>query len=208
MSLGPQQRAVFSKREQVAILRDGMLAVDAAPIKEKLQVLDFLVAGDVVTAPVIQRAPGVSIRAITHARVILLDDGAIECEPRPEQYWASLFGRCQRQLARTNAHQLIVGHLETDARVASFILALALSRAPTQAPGLNVELPMSRDDIANYLVINSDTLSRTMMKFVGLGLIKRLNRHSIQVIELDRLRKLSPLSQLITAVFQNNDAPA
>src|ERR1700753_412575 len=140
MNLAPQQRAVFSKREQVAILREGMLAVDAAPIKEKLQVLDFLVAGDVVTAPIIQRAPGVSIRAITPARVILLDDSAIECEPRPEQYWASLFGRCQRQLARTNAHQLIVGHLETDARVASFILALALSRSPTQTPGLTVEL--------------------------------------------------------------------
>ena len=174
MSLGPQQRAVFPKRGQVAVLREGLLAVDAAPIKDKLQVLDFLVAGDVVTAPMIQRAPGVSIRAITHARMILLDDSAIECEPCPEQYWASLFGRCQRQLARTNVHQLIVGHLETDARVASFILALALSRASAQSPHVNLELPMSRDDIANYLVINvpfgdmsRDEAQRTLDAFIA-----------------------------------------
>lgn len=60
---------------------------------------------------------------------------------------------------------------------------------------------MSRNDIANYLVINSDTLSRTMMRFCDCGLIERQSRHAIRVVDLDELSKKSPISSLLFAVF-------
>jgi hypothetical protein len=61
---------------------------------------------------------------------------------------------------------------------------------------------MSRTDIANYLVINCDTLSRTMMRFCDQGLLERENRHAIRVIDLDALRRKSPLASLLSAVFE------
>jgi hypothetical protein len=61
---------------------------------------------------------------------------------------------------------------------------------------------MSRTDIANYLVINCDTLSRTMMRFSDCGLIERLSRHAIRVIDLDALKKKSPLASLLSAVSE------
>jgi hypothetical protein len=40
-------------------------------------------------------------------------------------YWTFLIAQCWNQLARMNIHQLMIGRLETEPRVASFILGLA-----------------------------------------------------------------------------------
>jgi hypothetical protein len=65
---------------------------------------------------------------------------------------------------------------------------------------------MSRDDIANYLVINCDTLSRTMMKFCDSRLIERESRHAIRIIDLEALKKISPPATLLSAVFMKGDS--
>jgi CRP-like cAMP-binding protein len=199
ISLRPQQRVVLSDTDEVVVLRDGLLAVDATPTKGKLQVLDFLVPGDIVTAPIIRRAPGLAVRAITPARIISLDSALLEQNVPPQNFWAFLFTRCQHQLVRTSLHQLMIGRLEIEPRVASFILALAYSYGAGHRADTTVSLPMSRADIANYLVINSDTLSRTMMKFAALGLIERMSRHNIRVLDIDGLRTRSPLARLLGA---------
>jgi CRP-like cAMP-binding protein len=205
MHLRPQQRVQLPPTEKLVILNEGLLAIDAMPEKGKLQILDFLVAGDLVTAPIVVRTPGVSLRAITSAVLVSIDRRAIDLDPLAHDYWAFLFTRCQNQLARSNIHQMMIGRLETEPRVASFLLAKVLADIRGRVPDLNVSLPMSRTDIANYLVINCDTLSRTMMKFCNLGLIARESRHVIRVLDIDELRKRSPLAPLLSAVFKSGD---
>jgi CRP/FNR family transcriptional regulator, anaerobic regulatory protein len=200
--LRPQQHAFLPAPEKLLILRDGLLAVDAMTAKGKLQILDFLVAGDVVTAATVLRSPGVSLRAITSASLVSFDYRAMGLDLPAPEYWGFLFAQCQNLLVRSNIHQLMIGHLETEPRVASFLLILALTGVRGHAPVLNVSLPMSRTDIANYLAINSDTLSRTMMKFCNLGLIERAGRHAIRILNVDELRKKSPLAPLLSAVFE------
>ena len=204
--LRPQQRVPLPSAERLVLLHDGLLAIDAMPAKGKLQILDFLVAGDVVTAGIVLRAPGVSLRAITGASLVSFDRQAIEMHMSADDYWAFLFAQCQKQMVRLNVHKLMIGRLETEPRVASFLLALALSNIRRHASELNVPLPMSRTDIANYLVINSDTLSRTMMKFCNLGLIKRASRHAIRILDVEALRKKSPLAPLLSAAFERGIA--
>lgn len=157
ISLRPQQRVLLSDADEIVVLRDGLLAVDATPTKGKLQVLDFLVPGDIVTAPIIRRAPGLAVRAITPARIVSLDSALLEQNVPPQDFWAFLFSRCQHQLVRTSLHQLMIGRLEIEPRVASFILSLAYSYGSENSADTTVSLPMSRADIANYLVINSDS---------------------------------------------------
>jgi CRP/FNR family transcriptional regulator len=200
--LRPQQRVPLPPAGKVIVLREGMLAMDAMPAKGKLQVLDFLVTGDVVSAPTILPAPGVSLRAITSASLVSLDPPAIDRTVPAHDYWAFLIAQCWNQLARVNIHQLMIGRLETEQRVASFVLGLALRNFRAGTPKTTVALPMSRTDIANYLVINCDTLSRTMMRFCDCGLIERESRHAIRVIDLDALRKKSPLASLLSAAFE------
>ncbi|MGB9653876.1 MAG: helix-turn-helix domain-containing protein, partial [Pseudolabrys sp.] len=120
-------------------------------------------------------------------------------------YWAFLVARSLNQLARASIHQLLIGRLETEQRVASFILSLALRNLRKGMRQVSVELPMSRTDIANYLVINCDTLSRTMMRLCDSGLIERHSRHALRVIDLEALRRRSPLASLLSAVFERSD---
>jgi CRP/FNR family transcriptional regulator, anaerobic regulatory protein len=202
VELRPQQRMSLPSAEKVVLLREGMLAIDAMPAKGKLQILDFLVAGDVVSASVVLPTRGASLRAITSTSLVSLDVSANDFDVPAHEYRTLLFAQCQNQLARVNIYQLMIGRLETEPRVASFLLGLVLRNASEDAPDLTIALPMSRTDIANYLVINSDTLSRTMMRFRALGLIERATRHAIRVIDLDGLRKKSPLAPLLSAVFE------
>ena len=201
LHLRPQQRVPLPPGEKVIVLREGMLAVDAMPAKGKLQVLDFLVAGDVVSASAVLPTPGVSLRAITSASLVSLDPPAVD-RAVPADYWTFLIAQCLNQLARVNIHQLMIGRLETEQRVASFVLGLALRNVREDTPAISVALPMSRTDIANYLVINCDTLSRTMMRFCDCGSIERESRHAIRIIDLDALRRKSPLASLLSAVFE------
>src|ERR1700680_5302906 len=202
LHLRPQQRVPLPPGEKVIVLREGMLAVDAMPAKGKLQVLDFLVAGDVVSASTILPTPGVSLRAITNASLVALDHPAIDRAVPAHDYWTFLIAQCLNQLTRVNIHQLMIGRLETEPRVASFVLGLALRNLREDTTEISVALPMSRTDIANYLVINCDTLSRTMMRFCDCGLIQRKSRHAIRVLDLDALRKKSLLASLLSAVFE------
>jgi CRP-like cAMP-binding protein len=205
LRLHPQQRVPVPPADKMIVLREGMLAVDAMPTKGKLQVLDFLGTGDVVSATVLPTAR-VSLRAITTASLVLLDSPESSGTILVQNYWAFLMARCTNQLTRTYVHQLMIGRLETEPRVASFILALALRSAHRDTLSITVALPMSRDDIANYLVINCDTLSRIMMKFCANGLIERESRHVIRVLDLESLKKKSPLATLLSSVFINDDA--
>jgi CRP/FNR family transcriptional regulator len=206
VQLRPQQRVSLPPAEKVVLLREGMLAIDAMPIKEKLQILDFLVAGDVVSASIVLATPGVSLRAITSTTLISLDPLANDCDVPAHEYRTFLMAQCRNQLARVNIYQLMIGRLETEPRVASFLLGLALRNSSGDAPDLTIALPMSRTDIANYLVINSDTLSRTMMRFRALGLIERAGRHAVRVIDLDGLRKKSPLAPLLAALLEKGSS--
>ena len=202
LHLRSQQRVPLPPAGKVIVLREGMLAIDAIPAKGKLQVLDFLVPGDVISASTVLPTPGVSLRAITSASLVSLDPPAADRAVPTHDYWTFLIAQCLNQLARVNIHQLMIGRLETEQRVASFVLGLALRNVRDGTPEITVELPMSRIDIANYLVINCDTLSRTMMRFCDCGLIERESRHAIRVIDLDALRKKSPLASLLSAVFE------
>ena len=201
VQLSPQQRVPHLPAGKVIVLRDGMLAVDAMPEREKLQILDFLIPGDVVSASIVLPTPGVSLRAITRSSLVCLDPPGAALEGTPNQYWTFLVAQCLNQLARINLHQLMIGRLGTDARVASFLLGFALRSARDRAGDIAVALPMSRTDIANYLVINCDTLSRTMMRFSDSGLIARRNRHSVLIKDLEGLRRRSPLSPLLSKVL-------
>jgi CRP/FNR family transcriptional regulator len=202
LHLRPQQRVPLPLAEKVVVLREGMLAIDAMPTKGKLQVLEFLVAGDVVSAATVLPGSGVSFRAITRATLVSVDPPVVNRQVPAHDYWAFLFEQSLRQLARANIHQLLIGRLETEQRVASFLLSLALRNVRQNNRKPCIELPMSRTDIANYLVINCDTLSRTMMKLCDCALIKRENRHALRVIDLDGLRKRSPLASLLSAAFE------
>jgi len=80
---------------------------------------------------------------------------------------AMLWRHALRELQRSQDHVLTLGRRSAGERLASFLLDLA-ERMDTP---LDLELPMSRQDIADYLGLTIETVSRTMTQLQGQGLI-------------------------------------
>jgi CRP/FNR family transcriptional regulator len=191
------QRHLYRTRALFAV-RDGMLAIDVVPGKGSRQILDFLMQGDVIPLNANLASNEMSIRAVTDTSLIRLNPSIGDAGT---QLWECLFEQSQAQIARTGLHQIMIGRLDAEARVASFLINLALRGNATSRSGIRVAMPMSRHDIADYLAINPDTLSRIMMRFEAVGLIERVSRHEIRIANIENLGLLSPLSKMLTSVL-------
>ena len=71
-----------------------------------------------------------------------------------------------RELDRSRKHALLL-ILSAQERVASFLLEMA-ARSRTSS---EIELPMSRQDIADYLGLSLETVSRTLSQLESVGAI-------------------------------------
>src|SRR5271165_7409058 len=72
LRLRAQQRVPLPPLDNLIVLQEGMLAIDAMPAKGKLQVLDFLTAGDVLSPSSIMSTARLSLRAITSTALVTL----------------------------------------------------------------------------------------------------------------------------------------
>jgi CRP/FNR family nitrogen fixation transcriptional regulator len=91
-----------------------------------------------------------------------------------------------RELARIQNHILLLVK-NAQERVVSFLLEMA-DRTPEGRP---IELPMSRQDIADYLGLTIETVSRTLTALDRDGAIHLLTAHSVIVRQRSALARLS-----------------
>lgn len=106
----------------------------------------------------------------------------------------------ERELYRLAAHELaeaqrqmvLLGRKSAAERLASFFMSL-LARAE-RASGAQVtsfDLPMSRIDIADYLGLTKETVSRMLADLRGRGLIRLQTQNCVEVLNRDRLRAMA-----------------
>jgi len=86
-----------------------------------------------------------------------------------------LWAMTARELQRVQNHMLVLGCMGAKQRVAAFLLQMALRGSG----GDEIELPMSRQDIADYLGMTVETVSRTMTQLendaaIGLASSRRI----------------------------------
>jgi CRP/FNR family nitrogen fixation transcriptional regulator len=91
-----------------------------------------------------------------------------------------------RELARVQEHILLLVKTAQE-RVVGFLLEMA-ARRPT---GDTVELPMSRQDIADYLGLTIETVSRTLTSLEHEGAIELPNSRQIVLRNRPALRQLN-----------------
>lgn len=89
-----------------------------------------------------------------------------------------LFSHAMRSLARTQAHALLLGRRSAAGKVAAFLM----EQAGQSADPILVTLEMTRHDIADYLGLTIETVSRTLSQFeraslIGLATARQVRLH-------------------------------
>ncbi|CFX44686.1 Nitrogen fixation regulation protein FixK [Candidatus Filomicrobium marinum] len=89
-------------------------------------------------------------------------------------------------LVRAQKHLLVIGRQCAGERVAAFLIDMM----ERQGDMRHVELAMSRTDIADYLGLTIETVSRAFTKFRERGYIRLKSARTIDIVDVDALRIL------------------
>jgi len=76
------------------------------------------------------------------------------------QLVTDLFSIIHQRLEACSSHLVTLGRMDSTERVSLFLLDMALRIGRPSEEGYFVELPMTREDIADYLGLNTETISR------------------------------------------------
>lgn len=98
-----------------------------------------------------------------------------------------LFQFAMHNLAQAQIHSLLLGRRGAAEKVASFILGWANRCANNNV----VHLAMTRQDIADYLGLTIETVSRSLSQFERDGMIALPSTRQLEVLDVDALQDLA-----------------
>jgi CRP-like cAMP-binding protein len=154
------------------------------------QVIEFALEGDLIglcSAP----AEACNAQAMVSTRVKCVPLGVLlKAAKRDAKVALGLYEALSRELVATREHVLCVGQRGATERLAAFFVILSRRNEERGYDPQTIKLPMTRADIADFLGLTIETVSRTFSKLKRHGLIK------IDQITTIRLRKTGELQRL------------
>lgn len=108
-------------------------------------------------------------------------------------FLAATFHVVHRRLERTQRHITTLGRLDSTERVTLFLAEMAVRAGSTDTDPRPVSLPMSREDIADYLGLNAETVSRILTRLRKSRLVKFLTPSEFLVPDLGELGRRLPV---------------
>lgn len=128
-----------------------------------------------------------SAEAISETVVLVIKRSVVESlAARDSQVARALWTMAARDLERAQEHMLVLGRKNAQERLVTFLLDMA-ARASAQD---KVDLPMSRQDIADYLGLTIETVSRTLTQLESSAAIELPTSRCIMLRNRRALRHL------------------
>jgi CRP/FNR family transcriptional regulator len=173
----------------IAAVRAGTIKTYVTDLAGREQVLGFFLPGEVIGLNAISRS-----RYPCNAVAL---ETALLCRfsfPKMATLAATMPG-LQKQLFRLLSEDigkasLLAGDFAADERMAAFLISLSRRYASRGLSSNRFHLPMSRTDIANYLRLAAETVSRILRRFQDERIV-RVERREIEILDRARLGDLS-----------------
>lgn len=184
----------------IYLVDSGCLTVDAVLSQNRRQILLILYPGDTVSGMTAPSVPGVGLTAVAPSTLRRL---SVEAGPSGALRTATETV-LPRMMARSMLHAAAIGRLTSEERFAALLLEMAHHLGQPTPGGCTFELPLSRADMADYLALNPDTLSRLVSRFRARGILHMPSRRRVIVRDMPALSGLCPLATALA----NSRAPA
>lgn len=173
----------------IAAVRAGMVKTYVVDEGGNEQVLGFFLAGELIGLNAIsqQHYPcnAVALDTVMLCRFSFQKISLLAL--RMPELQQQLFKLLSRDIGKA---ALLAGDYRADERMAAFLVSLSRRFAQRGFSGQRFHLTMARTDIANYLRLAPETVSRVLRRLSGDGLID-VERRELRILDLPRLVDLA-----------------
>lgn len=172
----------------------GVVKLSKLTADGRLQIVGLQFAPDFLGRP-FARLSDVIVEAATDVKVCsfpaqVIDD-MIKSTPELEH---RLHEQTLKELDEARSWMLTLGRKTASEKVASFLYLIATHSDPETAAadqGVSFDIPLKRSDIADFLGLTIETVSRQITKFRHAGVINVSNNRTVDVPDLERLRQMT-----------------
>jgi len=172
---------------QIFDVLEGVLRVYKILPDGRRAIMGFVYPGDVLGVSFQDRylfsaeaVTAVKVRRFSQVRFFSLVNESPDLRPQ-------LFALLCDEMSAAQDQMLLLGRKCAEERVVSFLLSVHRKCGE----GAEIELPMSRLDMADYLGLTIETVSRMMTSLSRRGLIHATGRHRIALRKLSALRDIA-----------------
>jgi len=166
-------------------LVSGVVRTSRVTADGRRQVGDFYYPGDVFGLD-----PGplhrFAAEALTDCDVQIVRRSAVRAFAGDVEVDRAILDATRQEMERLQDHVVLLGRKGAIERVASFLIGLAQRRE-----GGPVDLPMGRQDMADYLGLTIETVSRTLTQLQGDAVVKFASTRRFQVSDWGELEALA-----------------
>jgi CRP/FNR family transcriptional regulator, anaerobic regulatory protein len=172
---------------QIFDVLEGVLRVYKILADGRRAIMGFVYPGDILGVSFQHRSlftaeavTAVKVRRVSRGRFLSLVNESPDLQ-------SQLFALLCDKMSAAHDQMLLLGRKCAEERVVSFLLAVHRKCGE----GAEIELPMSRLDMADYLGLTIETVSRMMTSLTRRGLIHATGRHRIGLRKLSALRDIA-----------------
>src|SRR5271166_378662 len=174
--------------ENLYFVMRGLFRAVKFTLDGRRQVFAFYMAGDLCG---LEPEPNhkLTIEAVDAAAMAILPRRACRARMNDDpKLNAALFNGATRALTLSIDHMMMIGRSSAEERLAWFLTMLAARSACRMRV---LDLAMQRQDIADYLGLTIETVSRTFTLFRDRGLIRLPRKRQVEILRPDALARLA-----------------
>ncbi len=178
--------------ENIYALRSGSVKLSLVDEQGTDQIIGFYFPGEILGLDAIDKKQHVcTAEALETSSYCAFPFSSIAeiCHSVPELQ-NQMFRLMSRELTHENELLLTIGKKNAEERLATFLITLSSRFHRLGYSAREFKLSMSRQEIANYLGLTIETVSRLMSKFQREGMIQ-VSRKQVSINNMDMLKQLS-----------------
>ena len=180
--------------DNLFLIRDGKIKISKITKSGKEQILHILTKGDFFGEANLfdNKESTFTAIAISNAKVCTLSKPNLEqiLEKNP-QISMKILKELSHKLTETEELAKFLATKDVDARIASMLLEFANKFGKSVDENIYIDLPLNREDMANYCGITRETISRKLSKFENENIIELRGNKVIIVKNMDLIKELS-----------------
>lgn len=179
---------------RIWVVRHGMVAICCGLSDGRRQIVELETSGNVVCGPASVDGSENWLEAMSDCTICELSlDGVTGPFENYPDLISDMFGLIHERLRENMSRLVTLGRLDSYERVAQFFYEIAVKTGQNRGNSTWVPLPMTREDIADYIGINTETVSRVISRLKKAGLVQFEGRNTYVVTDMEALKQRMPV---------------